>query len=335
MMFKNYVGIDISKNTLDIALMTSEGELVEVNCLNDRVILNKCLNTLLKDYKIKKEETLVCAEHTGHFGNKLIDICENNQFNLWMESAYTIIQSQGLTRGKNDKVDAIRIAEYARRFEDKVVLWEAEHVDLTLLKRLYSERELIVKDIAEYKSQLKQEEGFHTQTYFKQKKKRILKLMKYNDNVLQEIEKEIDIILISNAEIKNNFEIITSISGVGKQTALITIISTSNFTKFENPRQFACHAGCAPFKYESGTSRTSKNKVSNRANKDIKKIFHMAALSSLRTKGEMRQYFDRKVAEGKNKMTVINAIRSKLIHRIFVLVKENRKYDKNYIHSLA
>ena len=159
--------------------------------------------------------------------------------------------------------------------------------------------------------------------------------MKYNDNVLQEIEKEIDIILISNAEIKNNFEIITSISGVGKQTALITIISTSNFTKFENPRQFACHAGCAPFKYESGTSRTSKNKVSNRANKDIKKIFHMAALSSLRTKGEMRQYFDRKVAEGKNKMTVINAIRSKLIHRIFVLVKENRKYDKNYIHSLA
>ena len=64
-------------------------------------------------------------------------------------------------------------------------------------------------------------------------------------------------------------------------------------------------------------------------------IFHMAALSSLRTKGKMRQYFDRKVAEGKNKMTVINAIRSKLIHRIFVLVKENRKYDKNYIHSLA
>jgi transposase len=49
----------------------------------------------------------------------------------------------------------------------------------------------------------------------------------------------------------------------------------------------------------------------------------------------MKEYYIRKTAEGKNAMTVINAIRSKLIHRIFALVKENRKYDKIYTHSLV
>ena len=61
----------------------------------------------------------------------------------------------------------------------------------------------------------------------------------------------------------------------------------------------------------------------------------MAALSTLRTKGELRQYFDRKVDEGKNKMSVINAIRGKLIHRIFAEVKENRPYEKIYQNSLG
>ena len=89
-----------------------------------------------------------------------------------------------------------------------------------------------------------------------------------------------------------------SIIGIGRNTALATIIATGNFTRFDNPRKFACHAGCAPFRYESGTSINSKNKVSNRANKNLKRIFHMAALSTLRTKGEFRQYFDRKVEGG-------------------------------------
>ena len=54
----------------------------------------------------------------------------------------------------------------------------------------------------------------------------------------------------------------------------------------------------------------------------------MCALSSISAKGELKDYFERKVAEGKNKMLVINNIRNKLIHRICACVRDNKIYDR-------
>ena len=52
----------------------------------------------------------------------------------------------------------------------------------------------------------------------------------------------------------------------------------------------------------------------------------MAAISSIKNKGELKTYYERKVAEGKNKMSVINAIRNKIIHRVFAVLKRNTEY---------
>jgi hypothetical protein len=60
----------------------------------------------------------------------------------------------------------------------------------------------------------------------------------------------------------------------------------------------------------------------------------MAALSAIGCCQEIKDYYQRKVAEGKNKMLVLNAVRNKLIHRIFACVKQNRKYEKIYAHPL-
>ena len=75
--------------------------------------------------------------------------------------------------------------------------------------------------------------------------------------------------------------------------------------------------------------------MSHRANKKLKQLYHMAALSVVRSEGVMKEYFERKVAEGKNKMTVINAIRAKLIATIFALIRDNRKYEKIYTTNLG
>jgi transposase len=71
------------------------------------------------------------------------------------------------------------------------------------------------------------------------------------------------------------------------------------------------------------------------ANKQVKMLLHMAAMSAASFDNEIRTYFERKVAEGKNKMAILNSIRNKLILRIFACVKENRKYEKIYSHALA
>lgn len=49
----------------------------------------------------------------------------------------------------------------------------------------------------------------------------------------------------------------------------------------------------------------------------------------------MKAYFERKVLEGKNKMSIINAVRNKLVHRVFAVVRDNRMYEDNYIRACA
>lgn len=61
----------------------------------------------------------------------------------------------------------------------------------------------------------------------------------------------------------------------------------------------------------------------------------MAALAVVSKPGGLAEYYQRKVEQGKNKMSVINAIRNKIIHRIFACVRDNRKYEKNYMPALV
>lgn len=335
MTYSNYVGIDISKDTIDLVLLTPEGELLHYKWLNDQKILLKEFDTFLIENNLQKDQTLFCAEHTGHFGNKLIDVTISLGLDFWLESPYAIRHSQGLTRGKNDKIDALRIAEYARRFVDKVKLVKVHSKSLNQIKHLHSERGLLLQDLTKYKAQIKQEEGFLDDDYFKEKKRRINKLLTTLQKAVDEVENKIDILVKNDPEIRSSFDKVISVEGIGKQTAIATIVATDNFRKFDNPRKFVCHAGCAPFRHDSGTSIRSRNKTSNKANKNLKKLYHMAALSILSTRGELRQYYDRKVKEGKNKMSVLNAMRSKLIHRVFAVIRDDRKYDKNYMHSLV
>ena len=335
MAYSNYVGIDISKNTLDLILITSHGEVLEFAWPNDREFLRGAFEAFLRQNKLDKDQTLFCAEYTGHFGNKLVDVALGLTLNLWLESPYAIRHSQGLVRGKNDKIDALRIAEYAKRFVDKAKVVKANSKILNQIKHLHAERTLLLQDLTKYKAQLKQEDGFLDKDYLKEKKKRVAKVIASFQRAISEVEQKIDRLIGSEAEIKFSFDKVTSVEGIGKQTAIATIVATDNFKKFDNPRKFACHAGCAPFRYDSGTSIRSRNKVSHKANKDLKKLYHMAALSILTTSGELKHYYERKVAQGKNKMSVINAIRSKLIHRVFAVVRENRKNEKNYTPPLV
>jgi transposase len=115
------------------------------------------------------------------------------------------------------------------------------------------------------------------------------------------------------------------------------IVETNAFRDFENGREFCCHAGVAPFQYTSGSSIRSRNKVSGRADKSIKTLLHMAAfaVATRQTKGELHDYYTHKVAEEKNKMAVLNAVRAKLVLRMFAVVKFNKIYKRNYRFSLA
>lgn len=330
MNYKHFLGIDVSKNTIDFCLLTQDGLVAFAQSENKPESIGKELKVLCESHEVQYGETLLCAEFTGHYGNHVIQVCLRNKWDLWMEHPAQIKLSQGVQRGKDDRKDAERIAVYARRFVEKAVLVSVEKSVYEKLAYLCAERDLLVTDRAKYTAQLKDEKGFAVKDLYEQKRKRYEKLIAQLEKSIEQIESYIDKLISGDDTLKRQFEILTSVDGIGKQVAVQTIMTTKGFTKFTEARKFTCHVGCAPFKYYSGSSIRSRNKVSHRANKKLKQLYHMAALASIRTEGVMKDYFERKVAEGKNKMTVINAIRGKLITTVFALIRDDREYEKNY-----
>ena len=127
----------------------------------------------------------------------------------------------------------------------------------------------------------------------------------------------------------------SSVKGVGLIVAASILVMTNEFKGIDDPRKMACQCGVAPFPYESGKSIRGRTKVSHRAHKPMKVLLNLAARSSVSSPGELRDYYDRKVAEGKNKMVVLNAVRNKIIHRVFACVRDGRKYEENYTPVLV
>ena len=224
-------------------------------------------------------------------------------------------------------MDAKRIAIYASRFQDKVRYYEHPTEDIERLKQLESERTLYVTDLAKYKGQMKDQKDYMPKALYERKMKRLQALMDDLKEAIQVITDEMDEVTASCPVLFRQQELLMSIDGVGRVVATNMIIATEAFTRFYDPRKFNCYAGVAPFSYSSGSSQHSKARVSHRADKVMKRLLHLAAVAvTHRVGGELKKYYERKVAEGKNKMSVINALRAKIVARMFAVIKRNEKY---------
>ena len=322
-----FIGVDVLKKKLNFCVMF-EGKVVhEEETSNHQGAIMSLLHHLEEDYGIASGQMLVCAEHTGQYTFPLACACKAAECKLWLENPAEIKYSSGIQRGKNDKVDAKRIAVYASRFQDKVQYYERPSEDIERLKQLESERSLYVTDLAKYKGQLKDQREYMPTALYERKVKRLTALMENLEQAIQAITNEMDEVITSCPVLSRQMELLMSIDGVGRVVATNMIIATEAFTRFDDPRKFNCYAGVAPFSYSSGSSQHSKARVSHRADKVMKRLLHLAAVAvTHRIGGELKKYYERKVAEGKNKMSVINALRAKIVARMFAVIKRNERY---------
>lgn len=331
MNFKNFIGIDISKGTFDFALIREANLLQPVSgqTTNDTAGLVK-LEEFFRKQGLNMEETLICMEQTGIYCRLLSQYLVENKYHVWLEMPVQIIRSQGVQRGKSDRIDAIRIAEYACTKKDKAVLWQPPRevvlqiIDLlTLRDRLIESRKSLKQPIKEFS-----DAGFKSTA--KLIESRCSVTLKALDKEIEQIEKELDKLISKDSNLKKLYKLATSVPGVGKITALTLLYFTNEFTLYTNAKQLACYCGVAPFGHTSGTSVKGKPRISNFANKRLKKLLHLVAMTTISCDEQLSRYYQRKVSEGKNRMLVINAIRNKVLHRLCAVIKRGTPFQVEF-----
>lgn len=325
-----YIGVDVSKATLDWAVFDGKVIIMQTQSPNSEAGIKAAVKLIKSLPGFIPQDSVVCLEHTGIYNAIILSQLAIFSFPTWLESSLQIKKAGGLQRGKSDRIDAQRIAEYAFRFRDRMRIWQPPRQLLQDLTSLSSLRQRLLIVRSQLQQPINEQAGFVDTKSQKLLVKNCQASLKAINSDLEHVDQQISMLIKQDEQLNQLFNLITSIPGVGLITATEVVLATDEFKAINDPKKLACHAGVAPFEHQSGSSIRGKTRVNQHARKRLKSLFHLAAMSAIRSKGELQDYYNRKVADGKNKMLVLNAVRNKIIHRIYAVIRRGEKYDKNY-----
>jgi transposase len=268
---------------------------------------------------------MMIMEHTGLYSFLFEEFLHQNQIKFCKVSALEIKRSSGLIRGKSDRIDAARIANYGHEKRAKLKPEPITAKSLQRLKMLQNTRAQLVRTNASITCVIKEYKniGLADNDILLKVQHTLQKTLKKQ---IESIEKSIKQIMDTSPEIKANYQLLTSIKGIGMTVATATIIKTGNFSRFATARKFCCYCGTAPFEHSSGSSIRGRTRVSPLADKEMKTLLDLSAKNALRYDPEIKAFYERRVAEGKSKMSTINVIRNKMIYRMFAVIKRQTPF---------
>lgn len=332
----DFIGIDISKDSIDCALINIDkpGSFKDKKFKNELEGFEDMEQWLLKN-KVDIKNALFCMEHTGTYGLLLFAWLSQKELDYCVEPGLQIKRSLGMTRGKDDKIDARRIADYALTHNNKLKLFSFPSNQIVQLKQLLTFREQMVRVRTSLKNSIKSHEKYEKVTRKHYITDELESQIKYYDKIIKEYEKVIIDIIESDQELKKNFDLVTSVKGLGLIIAAFMLVTTNNFSSFSDGRKYACYSGVAPFGSTSGTSIRGRTAVSHLANKTVKTMLSRGANSAAQWDPEIKAYYNRKISEGKDHKVVINAISCKLINRAFAVLKRQTPYVITYQQKIA
>ena len=327
MKFKEIIGIDVSKLSLDVRLHLSAQ-----SCKfdNDPAGIFQMIQWCEKRSGLKREALFFIFEHTGLYSYPLAKQFTALGIAYSMESGLAVKRSLGITRGKDDHIDAIKLALYGYRLRDELTPYQLAEKAIQQLQSLLKLRDRLVKQRSGYKASLKEQKSVldhkDYQLLLSIQKQLISQLSEH----VKKVEAQLRVLINADEKLKTLYKLIRSVKGVGDQTAYHCIVFTHGFTRFKTWRQFAAYCGTAPFPYQSGSSIRGRTKVSHLANKQIKKLLNMCAMVAIQHDPQLKAYYQRKIQQGKAKMSVINAVRNKILARIFAVVNRKTPFVDTY-----
>lgn len=322
-----FIGIDVSKATLDIC-MINNSVTVSWKIKNQAKCIRTFFNKLLKQYK--EANCMVCMESTGYYNWPSYEAINDLGLTLFVVNPLHLKRSLGLVRGKNDKIDAKRITAFLSLHHSSLKPFIIPRKQVRIIQALLAHRNRLIEmktKISVPSGELRFVADKEISGYVQ---KASLKIIKELESQIKAIENQLNTLIEADNELNETYRYLTSVQGVGKVLAWTTLVKTNEFKSINNPRKLACYAGVVPFDYQSGTSINKSPRVSHMADKTMKKLLHMAAMRAVRIKGELQDYYKRKVKEGKNKLLVLNAVRNKIVTRMCASVN-NKRFYQNYL----
>lgn len=331
---KCYLGIDVSKLWFDLSL------LIVVNHEKQAILTHRFENNAkgitqldkwLKGNNVPMDEnSLLVVENTGVYHRLIWGYCSNQNLPLHIGNAAGIKWSLGITRGKDDVTDSKRLCDYCYKHADELKATPVLHPKLLQLKDLVAARTRLLTQVNSttmYLKELKLSNNKEVQKIMEQAHKSAIAGLRKS---ISQIEEQICSIIRDDSSIKRNYDLLTTVPGIGHLVAVYILCCTNNFAGKISGKQLASYAGVVPFAHTSGSSIKGRSKVHKMANKDLKKLLHLSAMTAIRNYPEFRQYYERKKAEGKHSMSILNAIRNKIALRAVAVINTQKKYVDNY-----
>lgn len=331
----NCIGVDVSKLTLDVSLVRLNdhyrSELGSTTVSNTKQGLKDLGIWLRQQGVCFNETTKLVMENTGMYHRLLVSWVKKMRIDYCVDNAARIKWSLGITRGKDDKIDAHRIAMYGAKNLQELHWNNASEERLVLLKDLLTTRDSLLRQIQQLRVPMNERKQYVEEKQIREMEKLLAPAITGLKESLKKLDTTIQKTIASDMELLRLYRLALSVPAIGPQTAAALLCDTRAFTAYENTGQLSSYCGVVPFGYRSGTSIRGKNKVHPMANKNLKRLLHMCVLSGIRKYPEFKDYYERKIAEGKHIMSVINALRNKLVIRVAAVVKRGEPYVDNYV----
>jgi len=314
---KNYVGIDISKLSFDVAICNFESKYKYFKFANNEggfVSFLKHLDT---------SESICVMEASGPYYLKLATFLSEREIAVCVVNPLIIrrFSQMRMSRTKTDKKDAMLIAEYGKT--EKPNLWQPEEDYVLELKQMQAYLEQLNKNRTGF---IVQKEAF-IQNPIKSEtiEKSITTVLETIEQEIKQIENRMELIIKTHHQ--EMFNQLKSIPGMGAKTSLFLIVISGGFSKFDNHKQLASYVGISPRIFESGTSVKGRSKICKMGMSKVRAMLYVCAWSAKRYNKSCKDLYDRLVEKGKPKKLALIAVVNKLLKQAFAIATKKEYYS--------
>lgn len=336
---KNYIrqvmGIDVSKDTLDVALSVLDDQAVpHVKVTHKFDNTARGVDSLIYWIEKKQEKDVplqVVMEATGVYHERVSYALADEGFEVAIVLPTKIKHFFNSTniRSVTDKIAAKQIAEFG--LIKVLKSWEKPLPVFRTLKALTREKNMLLEEKGAVINQKHAYDHSHNEGL--KPNKRYQERIDFITQQMKENEKEITEVINKkeNAWLKNKINTICTTKGLGFATVLNVVSETDGFNLIRNSRQLVCYSGYDIVIKESGSSVKKKTRISHRGNKFIRKALYFPALTAVQHDPRFAAFYDRLFARQQVKMQSYVAVQRKLLILIYTLWKKNEPYNPNFV----